>query len=416
MEKQRRLGAVGLSVALVITLVLALERPLVGGVSVWVWGLAFGLVLQKSRFCFVASFRDPMVTGSTAVSRAVILLLALNTLGFSAVQLWLGPVGDVYPAGWHTLVGGILFGVGMVVAGGCASGTLMRVGEGHLLQWFTLFGFIVGSLAGAMGYGWWQAASMVRSPELFLPDYWGWPAAVAAQLGLLGLIYYGLIWYEGKALGVDSGSDTEDAISGGDADAKSDSRLGSALEVSTGARAWLWREAMAKLYQALVVPWPYWAGAVALAVLNTGFLALHHYSWGITTAFTYWGAWLGQILGAHPEQWYFFTLPGPSTGLAAGFGHDPRTLLDLGMIAGAFLSAALASEWRWRRPRMGRQVLAALAGGVAMGYGSRIAFGCNIGAFLNGVSSLSLHGWLFGLALVAGAWIGSQILLRYLVR
>lgn len=402
MEKQRLLSFIGLTGALAVTLGLALWRPWVGGASVWIWGLAFGFVLQKSRFCFVASFRDPLVTGSTAVSRAVVLLLAANTLGFSAVQLWLGPVGDIYPAGWHTLAGGILFGVGMVIAGGCASGTLMRMGEGHLLQWFTLLGFVAGSLVGAFSYGWWQAASMIKSPEIFLPDYLGWPAALALQLGLLGVVYYGLTLYERRALGVAAGLDAGGASE--------------PLGAQADTRPPLWSRVTCRLLQVLVVPWPYWAGAIALAVLNTTFLALHGYSWGITTAFTYWGAWLGQAFGAHPEAWYFFSLPGPKTGLVAGIGHDPRTLLDLGMMWGAFLSAALASEWRWRRPKMGRQALAALVGGVAMGYGSRIAFGCNIGAFLNGISSLSLHGWLFGLALLVGAWMGSQILLRYLVK
>ena len=83
--------------------------------------------------------------------------------------------------------------------------------------------------------------------------------------------------------------------------------------------------------------------------------------------------------------------------------------MDLGIIAGALTAAGLAGRFApsWRVPW--RSLLAAILGGLLMGYGARLAFGCNIGAFFSGVASFSLHGWLWIVFALFGTWIGVKL-------
>ena len=96
----------------------------------FVFGFVFGFIMQRSRFCFAACFRDIFLLRSTVLTRALIVVLIITSAGFMAAQLFLGydlaVLGKVYPVGLHTLTGGFLFGVGMVVAGACVSGCLVK--------------------------------------------------------------------------------------------------------------------------------------------------------------------------------------------------------------------------------------------------------------------------------------------------
>ncbi len=162
----------------------------------WMLGNIFGFVLQRSRFCFTASMRDPYLTGSTSLTKAVLTAFAVTTIGFAAIKygafvkgLPIPGQSYVVPFGVHTMVGAFMFGIGMVIAGGCASGTLMRVGEGFGMQILSLFFFIVGSLLGAATFGWWKLTFIVRSPKVFLPDVFGWIGAVVIQLLIIALLW-----------------------------------------------------------------------------------------------------------------------------------------------------------------------------------------------------------------------------------
>jgi hypothetical protein len=162
----------------------------------WLFGGLFGFVLQKSRFCFTASMRDPILTGGTSITRAVMVALAITTIGFTAIKygyyingLDIPGMSYVVPVGPATIIGGIMFGTGMVIAGGCASGTLMRVGEGFQMLMIALLFFVVGSLIGAHHFGWWKINFISHSPEIFLPDYLGWGGALLVQLLVIAGIY-----------------------------------------------------------------------------------------------------------------------------------------------------------------------------------------------------------------------------------
>jgi uncharacterized membrane protein YedE/YeeE len=162
----------------------------------WITGTCFGFILQKSRFCFTASMRDPSLTGSTSVTRAVLIAFAVTTIGFTAIKYGAYTKGlpipgqsYVVPISFATAAGAFMFGIGMVIAGGCASGTLMRVGEGFTMQILSLIFFIIGSLWGAHDFGWWKLNFMLKGKAVFLPDVLGWFGAVVIQLLVIGCLY-----------------------------------------------------------------------------------------------------------------------------------------------------------------------------------------------------------------------------------
>ncbi len=162
----------------------------------WITGLAFGYILQHARFCFTAAMRDPYLTGGTNLTKAVLTAFAITSIGFIAVKygaylrgLPLPGQGYVVPVSLATAIGAFMFGIGMVISGGCASGTLMRVGEGFTMQILSLFFFVVGSLWGAHDFGWWKLNVILKGKAVFLPDLFGWIGAVIIQLLIIALLW-----------------------------------------------------------------------------------------------------------------------------------------------------------------------------------------------------------------------------------
>jgi len=162
----------------------------------WGIGLCFGFILQKSRFCFTASFRDPYLTGSTILTRAVLIAFALTSIGFTIIKYINITQGNpvpgmdyVVPISLATALGAFAFGIGMVISGGCASGTFMRIGEGFQLQVITLIFFIVGSLWGARDYRWWEENFISQGIKIYLPDIFGLFGGLVVNLIIIILIY-----------------------------------------------------------------------------------------------------------------------------------------------------------------------------------------------------------------------------------
>ena len=159
--------------------------------------------------------------------------------------------------------------------------------------------------------------------------------------------------------------------------------------------------------------WSYWTGAVLLAILNISLFIIGGKPWGITGAFANWGAWVYKALGGHPETWGYYSNPEHAKALMEqSFFTNTLSVQNIGIIVGALLAALLASQFKIKKLKSWKQVAAASIGGLLMGYGARIAYGCNIGAFFSGISSMSLSGWLFAIFIFIGAWIGSKLLVK----
>ena len=185
-----------------------------GGNSAFIWaiGLSLGYVLQRSRFCFTAAVRDPVLTGGTDLTKALVVALALSSLLYAGLHIkaigWnlQGEgklVGNIANVGIHTLIGGFIFGIGAVISGGCASGTLMRMGEGFVQQWIAIVFFIIGSVLGG------PILNLVRKSNFLHPGksihlaklFGGWLPALIVQFGLLFAIYILADWYGKKRSG-----------------------------------------------------------------------------------------------------------------------------------------------------------------------------------------------------------------------
>jgi uncharacterized membrane protein YedE/YeeE len=345
-----------------------------------VLGLGLGFALFHSRFGFTSAWRQLVAVGQGRALRAHTLLIAATAILFTpvlaaGVSLTGVEVGGyVAPVSIGVLVGALIFGLGMQIGGACASGTLYAVGSGHTAIWLTLGGFVGGATLGAAHMGWWEATPSIGPVDLgvvFGGPGWG----LLVTLAVLGLIA-GVTVLVGRHKNPPPVAPVPTA------------------------------RGLARVVRGA---WPLWAGALALAVLNLGVLLVSGAPWGVTTAFALWGSKAVGALGiADPATWDFWSGERAAV-LHGSVLSESTSLTNFGIIAGALVASALAGAFTLHRRIPGRLAAGAVIGGLLMGYGARLAYGCNIGAYLGGIASLSLHGWVWGVMALAGTWIGLRL-------
>ena len=162
----------------------------------------------------------------------------------------------------------------------------------------------------------------------------------------------------------------------------------------------------------LKTAWPYMTGAILLSLFQIVTLATTGNPWGVSGVFANWGAWIYEGFGGSVDKWYYFASDGAQATLKNGFLNNTGTWRNIGIILGALLATLLASQFKIKKIKSKKQIFAAAIGGLLMGYGARIAYGCNIGALFSGIASLSLSGWVFAVAMFAGAVVGSKLLVK----
>ncbi|MFK3947707.1 YeeE/YedE family protein [Pseudomonas fulva] len=342
-------------------------------------GAALGLTLYHAAFGFTSAWRVFINERRGAGLRAQMLMLALAVLLFfpalAAGNLFGNPVtGLVAPAGVSVVFGAFIFGIGMQLGGGCASGTLFTVGGGNARMLVTLLFFIIGSVTATHHADWWFALPSL--PATSIVQAWGLVPALLVSLGVFGLIAWVTVHLEKR-------------------------RHGGLEQPEQHGRAGLQRFVRG--------PWPLVWGAVALAVLNYATLALAGRPWGITSAFALWGAKVLDSLGVQISSWVFWQAPANAKALASPVWQDVTTVMDLGIVLGALLAAGLAGRFAPSLKIPLPSLIAAVIGGLLLGYGSRLAYGCNIGAYFSGIASGSLHGWLWLIAAYMGNVVGVRL-------
>lgn len=159
--------------------------------------------------------------------------------------------------------------------------------------------------------------------------------------------------------------------------------------------------------------WPYLTGAVLLSVFQIVTLASTGSPWGVSGVLANWGAWLYEFFGGNVDKWYYFSSEGAQATLDAGILKHGGSYRNIGLIFGAFFASLMASQFKIKKIKSAKQIFAAILGGLLMGYGARIGFGCNIGALFSGIASLSLSGWVYAIFLFIGAWVGSKLLVKF---
>jgi uncharacterized protein len=345
--------------------------------SLWLIGGGLGFALYHASFGFTGAYRVLFTQGRSASVRAQMLMLAVAVAIFfpliDAGSLFGNPVrGFVFPAGVEVAIGAFLFGIGMQIGGGCASGTLYTAGGGNTRMLVTLVFFIVGMTIGAYDIERWEGLPAL--PPISLPQTLGlWPALLL-NLGVFALV----AWLV----------------------ARREKRLFGNVEP-------IFRRSGASF---LTGPWPFAWAALALALLNVATLMIVGRPWGIVQAFATWGSMAAESSGlADPVFWPYWDEPTRVDLLHRPLILDPTTLMNIGLMLGALLAAGLAGRFApvWR---IGiGPLLAAIVGGLILGYGARMAFGCNISAFFSGVASGSVHGWLWIAAALPGNYLGTLL-------
>ncbi len=175
---------------------------------------------------------------------------------------------------------------------------------------------------------------------------------------------------------------------------------------------------MKSIIKCLKKPWPYWVGGILLGVMNVILLALVGISWQITSGFLLWGVGILKWFGLDPFKWEYFSHFQSYYNPIISQGNvfiNQYTILNIGVILGSLIATLLASQFKWKKIKSKKQFIMALIGGIMMGYGTRLAVGCNIGAFFSGIPSFSLHAWVFGIFVFLGAGVGVKILVKFLL-
>lgn len=130
-----------------------------------------------------------------------------------------------------------------------------------------------------------------------------------------------------------------------------------------------------------------------LAALNFLVLALSGEPLILTSAFSLWGGKTASALGLNVASWPSWASHSQAAALAAPLSHDVNSVIDVGIILGGMLAAALAGRFApiWRVPA--RSLVAPIVSGFLLGYGAKLAYGCTIAAYFSGIVSGSAHAW-----------------------
>jgi uncharacterized membrane protein YedE/YeeE len=365
----------------------------------WLIGIAFGVIVQRSRLCFAGAFRDLIMSGDGRLMRAIILGLAVTTLGFAMLMARfvpdpsfnvLPPGAHIQPVGIATIVGGVMFGIGMVLAGGCVSGTLWRMGEGYLNSWVAMGGILIGLWGASRTWDWWYDNDISKREATWLPTDLGLTVSILLTLGLLAVAYVAILWWELRSprLPEPKAKPAPPAFTVRD-------HLRNSWNVVFGGRGW-----------------SYTAGALALGVLSIVAYNLQS-PLGVTGGLALWADNAAKVANVGGLPLKGADLLAGCTSAAGGADWlTIRTTTMTGIVMGAFTASVLSGEFKVRFSRNAARYPQVLVGGAAMGYASVLAIGCTIGAFFSSIPSLALAGWIYAAGLAVGAFIGVQVIRR----
>ena len=331
--------------------------------ALFIVGLGLGAVLAGQRFGFTTGWRMLVEDRDASGVMGQLLLLALAAaLAMPLLGHYPELTAALGPPSVSLLVGAFVFGLCMQIADGCGSGTLYKAGLGIPMNAAILPLFALGSFLGSLHLGFWL--DLGRTQPLGLVTEYGWQRALLMTLAALAVIAIAVRWYARRA---GTGQAPRPLV----------------------VRKWM-------------------LGAVLLALLATLNLVIAGQPWGVVYGFGLWAAKLAQASGtvdlAH--NW-FWSQGGNAARLQETVLMDVTSITNIGILGGAlWVSAGKPGS---AKPLNGTQWAVALVAGLALGYSSRLAFGCNVGAMLSGISTGSIHGWIWVPLAFAGTLLGLRI-------
>jgi len=430
-------------------------NPLYIYIVAYIWfGFAYGMMLQYGRFCFASASRDLFAAGVPRMAVGVLVALMF----FSVIQATLAStnMSTFHPApfGIHTFIAGLIFGVGMVLSGGCASGSLYKIGEGNMTSFLAaFFGLCIGQAVFVdvkwfnfmIPQKWVDAAivnaaardipvdKMTSSFDTYLAGYiFGRPTVQLSHTKVFSealpgiskyfiadtlintlipaaivicVIYYfysrkGFIKKRAKLKGGKTGfSDELAGIWNMITASKRTTLMGVIIGMVAGLHIFVmkgmqYRFDIANFGELLTRMGHTSDVSIRGTVFDPGY-------WYITSQEGQLGAWILEKFGWNMHDNIFF---GVNNGLPVPW-HNPALWMSFGIIFGAMVMARLSNEFKFKLPK-GELIVWGLMGGLLMGFGSRPALGCNIGAFFIRVAGGDPSGWLYGVGMVGGAFFG----------
>ena len=282
-------------------------------------------------------------------------------------------IGAIAPVGTSVVIGSFIFGLAMQLGGGCGSGTLFTAGSGNLKMVITLVFFIIGSLLGSYHFEFWTNLPSLGGYSLL--NSFSKIQTILIQLSLLTLIYI----YISRL------------------DFKRNNKIEHSDITSNSSHSFMRG------------PWPLLWGSVSLVFFSFLMLQAAGHPWSVTFAFGLWGAKIASAIGIDVASWSYWQLEYPSTALENSVLADPTTVSNIGIILGALIGSSLSGKISKFSSVNKKLIMAAVLGGLFMGYGARLAFGCNIGALFGGIASGSLHGWVWFLFAFLGSIVGVKL-------
>lgn len=344
------------------------------------FGCAFGVVLQRARFCFLCNFRDFLNARDPRGLIGILVALAIGAAGYAAVfGAWmpvptpgrLPPDAHIGPISWALPIAAFVFGIGMAISGSCLSAHLYRLGEGSPTSPFALIGALGGFVLGFYTWNTIYLWTFAGAAPVWLPHHLGYAGTLGVTLVALTALA-ALIAWRGRAQPRDFDP----------------------------APAPL-RGIVASVF---VDRWPAAVSGVLIGLIAT--LAYFRVApLGVTAELGSIARTAGTGLALLPE-----TLHGLDgfRGCATAVKNallSTNGVFVLGLIGASFVAALLADAFRPARPTAG-QVGRGLLGGVLMGWGAMTALGCTVGVLLSGIHAGALSGWIFLAACTAGVWLG----------
>jgi len=352
------LGLALAATAILIALVLLDGEP--ASAALILGGFGLGIAFLKAEFSYTASWRHFLTRGEAGGllgGLIVVAVAALVIVPMAALSPKFG--GAIAPLGPSLIIGAFTFGVGMQLANGCGSGTLYTAGGGSGRMLIALFFFVVGSVFGSLSLP--SFLTLGGVDPVLASDYLGPWGGLAATLASLAFV--------------------------------------AALIVAFAKR----RGANFKPSRSYVI------GGLAIGLLSIAVFLAGGHPWSVTFGYTVWGAKAASALGFDFSHSAFWQWPGPKHALAGSVLSDTSSLTDFGMLLGAMAAAAASRPFARGSWPPAKSLAAAAIGGLLMGWGARLGFGCNIGAFVGGVASGSLHGWIWFAAALPGCLIGIRL-------
>ncbi|GAB7093633.1 YeeE/YedE family protein [Halolamina litorea] len=373
-------------------------------------GLAFGTLLQKSRFCFVSALRDFVARKETRVLHGLLAGVVVMT-AFWSLQATLGLSAGFWTPDWGvtSFVGGLVFGVGMTVAGGCAAGTLYRACRGDLQFVLTLVFVLVGHVLFAAAYPFLRTVYFgpLRVGEgVSVYDLLPWPPILTGLLAA-GLVVLGYAFLAGRGSSRRRGTGAfewrgtpdrgvDAAVVRGVVDLARAVRR-HATAVVTDERS---------LTARLRSPWDARTSGVAMALVASVWFAAHG-AWGIAGSESRWVAWAFDRVGGDAARVTYWG----SVLFDGAVAVTPDMVLFIAMLVGMVGAAVLSGQFALRWPAEAG-LFAPVVGGLLMGVGSRLGPGATIANLFSGLALLSAHSLLASAGVVVGVYVTTHWLRR----